>query len=301
MPVIIVLSDCPPKLRGDMTKWFFEINTGVYVGNISARVRESLWTRITENIGRGHATMVFGASGEQHMDFRVHNAYWEPLDFDGIKLMFRPERQNVSEHPTKQPGFSNASKYRRAAKYVNTLHEYAAFFVPSYVVLDFKTTGLNESTDEIIEIGAILVERGNVLDRMQTLVQCNCTIPAEITQLTGISKDILSELGVPLDNAIRQLLDLAEDLPFVCHNALFEQQFLRRACLNLKLESEINNKFLDTLKIAQCLLPDLESYNLSALIEHFGIACSNLHRALDDCEMKHEVYIKLKECSFAKQ
>ena len=48
--VVVVLTDCPPKLRGDLSKWFFEINTGVYVGNVSARVRERIWKRICENI-----------------------------------------------------------------------------------------------------------------------------------------------------------------------------------------------------------------------------------------------------------
>lgn len=70
---VVVLTDCPPKLRGDLTKWLLEINTGVYVGNLSARVREELWTRICENLKTGRATMVFRASNEQKMDFRVHN------------------------------------------------------------------------------------------------------------------------------------------------------------------------------------------------------------------------------------
>ena len=62
--VVLVLTDCPPKVRGDLSKWLFEINTGVYVGNISARVRELLWNRICENIRQGQATMVYSAAGE---------------------------------------------------------------------------------------------------------------------------------------------------------------------------------------------------------------------------------------------
>lgn len=71
--IIVVLTDCPPKLRGDLSKWLFEINTGVYVGNVSARVREALWIRICETVQQGQATMVYPAPGEQKMEFRVHN------------------------------------------------------------------------------------------------------------------------------------------------------------------------------------------------------------------------------------
>ena len=71
--IVIMLSDCPPKVRGDLSKWLCEINTGVFVGNVSSRVREEVWQRICENIKSGQATMVFSAPGEQKMDFRVHN------------------------------------------------------------------------------------------------------------------------------------------------------------------------------------------------------------------------------------
>ena len=57
--IVITLSDCPPKVRGDLSKWLIEINTGVYVGQVSARVREELWKRICENLHTGRATMVF--------------------------------------------------------------------------------------------------------------------------------------------------------------------------------------------------------------------------------------------------
>ena len=55
--VVVTLTDCPPKLRGDLTKWLMEINTGVYVGKVSARIREMLWTRICENLSQGRAIM----------------------------------------------------------------------------------------------------------------------------------------------------------------------------------------------------------------------------------------------------
>lgn len=71
---VIVLSDCPPKLRGDLTKWLLEISTGVYVGKVSARVRDELWLRVCDNLKSGRASMVYSTNNEQGMDFRVHNS-----------------------------------------------------------------------------------------------------------------------------------------------------------------------------------------------------------------------------------
>ena len=66
--IVLTMTNCPPKLRGDLSKWLLEINTGVYVGNVNARVRELIWKRVCENIKNGQATLVFPANNEQHMD-----------------------------------------------------------------------------------------------------------------------------------------------------------------------------------------------------------------------------------------
>ena len=71
--IVVTLTDCPPRLRGDLSKWLLEINTGVYVGQLNKRVREELWKRICDNLPRGRATMVYSANNEQGMEFRVHN------------------------------------------------------------------------------------------------------------------------------------------------------------------------------------------------------------------------------------
>ena len=83
--IVVSLTNCPPRLRGDLTKWLIELNAGVYVGNVSARVRDELWQRICEHVKDGRATMVFSAHNEQGLDFRVHNTTWIPKDFDGIR------------------------------------------------------------------------------------------------------------------------------------------------------------------------------------------------------------------------
>ena len=68
------MTNCPPKLRGDLSKWLCEINTGVYVGNVSSRVRDALWERVCQNLKNGQATLVFTTAGEQ----RLHAGVFQP-------------------------------------------------------------------------------------------------------------------------------------------------------------------------------------------------------------------------------
>lgn len=87
--VTIVVSACPPSLRGDLTKWLLEVDAGVYVGRITARVRDMLWSRITRNIGAGHVVMISSARNEQHFEIHTHNSNYQPVDFDGLTLMMK--------------------------------------------------------------------------------------------------------------------------------------------------------------------------------------------------------------------
>jgi CRISPR-associated protein Cas2 len=114
--VVITLSECPASLKGDLTKWLLEINAGVFVGRVSARVRDNLWERVCKSIKNGKATMVYNARNEQHLDFKVHNAVWEPIDFDGIKLMLRPSPSRIKSLSGVRLGYSNAAKRRMAKR-----------------------------------------------------------------------------------------------------------------------------------------------------------------------------------------
>jgi CRISPR-associated protein Cas2 len=131
--IILVLTASPPKLRGHLTRWLFEISPGVYVGKVSARVRELLWQQVLENIGKGRAVMVHPANNEQGLDFRVRGQEWEPVDYEGLKLIMRPnsnkqqlnrqdnlERNERSKSKAdiqrKKTGWSKVSRYRRYAR-----------------------------------------------------------------------------------------------------------------------------------------------------------------------------------------
>ncbi|MFI2105681.1 type I-E CRISPR-associated endoribonuclease Cas2e [Isoptericola sp. NPDC019693] len=87
--VVVVLSVTPERLRGVLTRWLLEVSVGVYVGHLPARVREYLWLRIVEDVGRGRALMVWARQGEQRLDFRSHNHAWETVEVEGITLIRR--------------------------------------------------------------------------------------------------------------------------------------------------------------------------------------------------------------------
>ena len=87
---VLVLVAVPPGLRGHLTRWLLEVSPGVFVGTVTARVREHLWQRVTKYLGEGgHAVMVHSARNEQGLAFRVAGGPWEPVDQDGLTLVRR--------------------------------------------------------------------------------------------------------------------------------------------------------------------------------------------------------------------
>lgn len=110
---VIILTACPAGLRGHLTQWLLELSAGVYVGHISARVRNRLWSRVIEMAGPGRALMVFQVRGEQRLSFAVRDHHWTPVDMDGIMLIRRPSGPVFNAAmPT---GWSKAARRRRFA------------------------------------------------------------------------------------------------------------------------------------------------------------------------------------------
>lgn len=103
---VIVLTAVPPGLRGHLTRWLLEISPGVYVGHVSARVRELIWERVLEFMADGRALMLHSARGEQRLEFQVHGHDWTPVDYDGITLM---RRQTVPDYVPAKPRKRDAS------------------------------------------------------------------------------------------------------------------------------------------------------------------------------------------------
>ena len=112
MMVVISTSAVPVGLRGELTRWLLEISPGTFVGNISARVRDELWTMCTEQAGNGNVFMVHAAKTEQRLSFRSHGTRWRPVDLDGLTLMLRPETPTASSNYSQQNNLNQSSRKR---------------------------------------------------------------------------------------------------------------------------------------------------------------------------------------------
>ncbi|MEV4996057.1 type I-E CRISPR-associated endoribonuclease Cas2e [Streptomyces niveus] len=114
---VIVLTNCPPGLRGFLTRWLLEISPGVFLGAPSARVREILWKEVREYAGQGRALLAHQTNNEQGYTFQTHDHTWHPTDHEGLTLIHRPNLKS-SNRAARTPevpdqGWSKASKRRR--------------------------------------------------------------------------------------------------------------------------------------------------------------------------------------------
>ncbi|MEQ8507324.1 MAG: 3'-5' exonuclease [Rhodospirillales bacterium] len=159
-----------------------------------------------------------------------------------------------------------------------------------FVVFDFETTGLDCNKHEILEIGAISVNRDGVDHKtFQCLVIPQKRISRKITEITGIDKKMVTESGQPLADAISQFRDFIGDLPLVAYNAEFDMGFLHAAEKSLGLP-KTKNEVSCALELARRAWPSRRSYKLSELAKDGRLDASNAHRALDDCKMTMIVY-----------
>ena len=163
--------------------------------------------------------------------------------------------------------------------------------VTSYVCVDVETTGLNPKSENIIEIGAVKVVDGQVVDTFQSFLKPRKPLEDRIVALTGITDEMLAD--APTGNLVMPLFaEFCGELPLVGHNLIFDYAFLKRAMLNEKRSFE--RKGVDTLKIARKYLPELESRNLGFLCQHFDIT-HTAHRALGDARATVQLFEILKQ------
>lgn len=87
---ILILSACPTGLRGHLTRWLLEVAPGVFLGRVTARVRDELWKRVSWDMKDGRALLVFSAQNEQRFRMKSYGHAWKPVDFDGLTLIRRP-------------------------------------------------------------------------------------------------------------------------------------------------------------------------------------------------------------------
>ena len=162
----------------------------------------------------------------------------------------------------------------------------------TFVVFDIETTGFSAAEDRIIEIGAVKITDGAIVDRFSTFVNPEVPIPFEIQQLTHITDDMVLE-APKIEEALPAFLDFVGESALVAHNAGFDVGFIEQNCVRLGRSRTFTS--VDTVGLARVLLPTLSKYKLNIVAKALNISLENHHRAVDDAAATAEIYVKFIE------
>ena len=163
-------------------------------------------------------------------------------------------------------------------------------FDGTFICFDIETTGLSAARDKITEIGAVKVENGVITDTFSTFANPEMPIPQKITQLTGITDDMVKDAPSQSD-AVSAFLEFASDNVLVAHNAPFDTSFIAKACEDMG--REYNYTSIDTVAISRAILTDIKNCKLDTVAKFLRLGDFNHHRATDDAEMLARIFINL--------
>ena len=160
-------------------------------------------------------------------------------------------------------------------------------FDDEMIVFDLETTGLSNRTCKIIEIGAVKVKSGKVIDVFDIFVDPECEISEEITRLTSITNDMVK--GAPKEReALELFFDFAGDRLLVAHNANFDVGFIRAAAE--RQDMPFTNTYLDTVGLSKYVNPELKNHKLDTIANHYKLGDFHHHRASDDAKILAEIF-----------
>lgn len=162
----------------------------------------------------------------------------------------------------------------------------------TFVVFDLETTGFSPINNRIIEIGAVKVEKGKIIDRFSTFVNPKVPIPFKIEELTGIKDDMVMNAPV-IEEVLPEFLDFCEGAIMVAHNAGFDMSFISKNCEHQGLSCDYT--VIDTVGLARVLLPQLNRFKLDTVAKALKVSLDNHHRAVDDAACTAEIFVKFIE------
>ena len=159
----------------------------------------------------------------------------------------------------------------------------------AFVVFDIETTGFSPVSNRIIEIGAVRVEKGSIVDRFSVFVNPQVPIPFKIEQLTGINDGMVVDAET-IEEVLPKFLEFSEGAVMVAHNAGFDMSFIIENCKRQGIEREFT--YVDTVGMARMLLPGLNRFKLDTVAKALNIPLLNHHRAVDDAACTAEIFVK---------
>mgnify|MGYP001153416761 FL=1 len=160
----------------------------------------------------------------------------------------------------------------------------------TYVVFDLETTGFSAKSDKIIEIGAVKVQEGKIIDRFSTFVNPEIPIPFRIEQLTSINDNMV--INAPkIEEILPEFMEFCKDCVMVAHNADFDMSFISANCERQGLPCDFT--IIDTVAMSRYLIIGLGRYKLDSVAKALGIVLDHHHRAVDDAECTALIFLKL--------
>ena len=216
------------------------------------------------------------------------NHVWEDLWRDEKKA----RKEAGDPEPDKQEFFKII--YGMEAYLVDDLQEIVTGqtgqdFSTDFVVFDIETTGFSPVNNRIIEIGAVKVSGGEIVDRYSAFVNPDVPIPFEIQKLTGINDNMVIDAPM-IDVILPEFLEFCGDAVLVAHNANFDMSFIKENAVRQGIKRKFT--YVDTVGIARVLLPHQAKHTLDAVAKTLGVSLENHHRAVDDAEATAEIFIK---------
>ncbi|MDQ3748218.1 MAG: exonuclease domain-containing protein [Acidobacteriota bacterium] len=166
------------------------------------------------------------------------------------------------------------------------------FAETEFVVFDLETTGAKAPPCRVTEIGAYRVKNGKITEEFQTLVNPETPIPPFISQLTGISNEMV-RAAPKFHEVVNDFLDFIGDSVLVAHNAHFDMRFLNHEINRVYADYRVANPSLCTVRLSRRLVPNVENHRLNTLADYYSVALVNHHRASDDAHATAHIFLKL--------
>ena len=163
-------------------------------------------------------------------------------------------------------------------------------FDGEYVVFDVETTGLSAASEKLTEIGAVRLSGGKITETFGTFVNPERPIPRQITELTGITDEMVKDAPREKE-AVERFLAFCGDAPLVAHNAPFDISFITAAATRHRFK--FSPSYIDTVPMCRALLTELKNHKLNTVAAGLGIKQQNHHRAEDDCRVLAEIFLRL--------
>ncbi|WP_121609227.1 PolC-type DNA polymerase III [Mesobacillus foraminis] len=161
----------------------------------------------------------------------------------------------------------------------------------TFVVFDVETTGLSAVYDTIIELAAIKIRGGEIIDRFESFANPHHRLSATIIELTGITDDMVAD-APEVDDVLRRFYEWTGDAILVAHNAAFDMGFLNTGYKKIGL-GKSPNPVIDTLELARFLFPEMKNHRLNNLAKKLDVELTQHHRAIYDAEATGFILVKM--------